>query len=61
MKEAIGITRQEIKAGETIALINLGSLKVTSNNIKFLPWGKQKLLKEILVFKEHRYGNSDKD
>ena len=42
---AIGITRMKIKAGETIASIDLLTLKVTSNNLKFLPWGKTKLLK----------------
>ena len=43
----IGYMRCSAKAGETVALIHIRDLRVTSSSIKFLPWGKKKLLKKV--------------
>lgn len=43
----IGEMLVDVKAGETVAVLDLRSGKMFSNKIKFRPWGKQKLLRLV--------------
>lgn len=43
MNSNIGITKEDILKGETMALFDVNTFEVTSNKIKFLPYGKKKL------------------
>ena len=47
VNEAIGIARCDIKKGEYCIEVNISTGKVTSKKIKFLPYGKQKVLRKI--------------
>ena len=55
--EKIGIAKRNIKQEDTIAVINLNNGRITSDSIKFLPWGKKKLLGEILYHRRVCYDN----
>ncbi len=44
----IGFAKKKIEAGDTIAFIELGTLEVSSDVIKFIPHGKNKLRKKVL-------------
>ena len=48
MVEKIVFTKEAIKAGETLALVDIYTGKVQSDKIRFLPWGKRKLAKKAL-------------
>ena len=47
-----GICKRNIKAGETIAMVNLLTGEVTSNNMDFLPGGKEAILNTIHLLPE---------
>ena len=44
----IGIAKEDLKIGETIGWINIFTGKILCESIKFFPWGKIKLAREIL-------------
>jgi len=55
MNKKIGIAKRNIKLGETIISVDLNSNKIKSDVIKFLPYGKIKLIKKLcLNFKEEK-------
>ena len=43
-----GYAKRAIKAGETLASVEIGTGKVESTVIKFKPWGKEKLARYVL-------------
>ena len=43
MNSKIGIAKEKILKGETIALVNMDTFEVTSDKIKFVPYGKKKI------------------
>lgn len=43
MNSKIGIAKENILKDDTMALFDVNTFEVTSNKIKFLPYGKKKL------------------
>lgn len=51
--KVIGVTKCDIKEGETVATMDVLSGEVTSNVIKFRPWGKRRV-RNLIVYYEAR-------